>query len=814
MLSCYRILDLTDERGDFAGFLLAQLGAEVIAVEPPGGQARRHQGPWADGVEHPDRALGHWAYNRGKASVVVESEDQWAVLAEGADVIIECGALAVDLARLRHANPSLITVSITAFGGDGPKADWAATDLTLNAASGQLALTGDSDRAPVRISVPQTWINAGAEAAAAVVCALYERGRSGLGQHLDVSAQEAMMLTAQSWTAPALVGRPSVQRVAGGAVLLGSRFRFVYEAVDGFVTLGVLPGSMTGPFVNRLLAVMAELGECPPDIAEENWIDLVDRYSSEEMAALVERTCDAVEAFVARRRTTELFAISLERQLLVMPLATPADVLASPQLEARAFWDELTGADLGLADPERRIRFPGPFAAITNAPLHRLGPPPRLGQDNARLLTESPLRQPNLGRPDAADVPGPADLTDRGSAALSGVRVLDLTWVYAGPFTTRWLAFEGAEVIRVESLSRPDQVRGAGIPRDGAGGPEDSVGWHNINADKLSVQLNLGVAEARQTVLDLARRSDVIIESFAPGVLDRLGLGPDVLRTVNPQLIHLSTSLFGHSGPLSRVPGFGNMGAAASGFYALTGWPDRLPAGPYLAYTDATSPRLMVALIVAALDARRRRGHGTRIDFSQIEGGVHFLAPALLTYAVNGDNLSRIGNADPHFVPHGVYPVGPPAADRWVALACRNDTDWYGLCQWMGLVELAGLDQAARRARAQELDSLIAAWSTGQDPEDFQAQGQARGLAVHLVANSPDCVADPQLAHRGHYVEVAHRDYGSSWTEQFGVRASRSGQRPRRAGPCWGEHNDYVLREVLGYDDDQVAALIIAGGLE
>ena len=108
MLSCYRILDLTDERGDFAGFLLAQLGAEVIAVEPPGGQARRHQGPWADGVEHPDRALGHWAYNRGKASVVVESEDQWAALAEGADVIIECGALAVYLARLRHANPSLV----------------------------------------------------------------------------------------------------------------------------------------------------------------------------------------------------------------------------------------------------------------------------------------------------------------------------------------------------------------------------------------------------------------------------------------------------------------------------------------------------------------------------------------------------------------------------------------------------------------------------------------------------------------------------------------------------------------------------------
>ena len=347
-----------------------------------------------------------------------------------------------------------------------------------------------------------------------------------------------------------------------------------------------------------------------------------------------------------------------------------------------------------------------------------------------------------------------------------------------------------------------------------ATGPENSVGWHNVNADKLSFQLNLGVPEARQTLIDLARCSDVVIESFAPGVADRLGLGAKALHEVNDQLIFISTALFGQTGPMSRVPGFGNMGAAAGGFYALTGWPDRLPAGPYLAYTDATSPRLTVAVVVAALDWRRRSGRGATIDFSQIEGGVHFLSPAVLEYEVNGDDTARVGNADRYFVPHGVYPAGPPGADRWVALACRDDQDWRALCAWMARPDLADLDYDARRTREAELDELLSVWASGQDPAAFENAGQSRGLAVHQVQNSPECITDAQLLHREHYVKVDHAVHGHSWTEQFGVRASRTGRRPQRAGPCWGEHNDYVLREVLGYDDDQIANLIIAGGLE
>ena len=230
MLSHYRVLDLTDDRGHFAGFLLAQLGADVIAVEPSSGQRSRHLPPFANDEENPEYSLQHWAYNRGKRSVVLDDAQQLRELACTADVLIECGAMDIDLDALRTANPSLVTVSMSNFGSEGPKSTWLGTDLTLNAAAGPMSLNGYRDRAPVRISAPQVWVNAGSEAACAALIALTERKASGLGQHVDVSAQEAMILTAQGWLAPSLCDNPPAQRTGGGFELLGMvEFRFVYE---------------------------------------------------------------------------------------------------------------------------------------------------------------------------------------------------------------------------------------------------------------------------------------------------------------------------------------------------------------------------------------------------------------------------------------------------------------------------------------------------------------------------------------------------------------------------------------------------------
>lgn len=817
-----------------AGFLLAQLGADVIAVEPPGGSRARHVGPFAGGSPDPERALGHWAYNRGKRSVVADDGATVERLAATADVLLTCGAFDVDLDALRAANPELITVSLTPFGSGGPKGEWIGTDLTINAAAGEMSLNGDLDRPPVRITAPQVWANAGAEAACAVLLALTDRRVNGGGQHIDVSAQEAMMLTAQGWLAPALCDNPPAQRSSGGLELLGQvTFRFVYECADGHITLTFLPGVLVGPFTNKVVAWANAEGALPDDLATIDWIDLLEGRELDEVADLVRRTSEALAKAFATRTKANLFAMAQRDRLLLVPVTTPADVLDNEHYAAREFWDEVEVAGTGP------VRFPGPWAKTTSAPLRRLGPPPRLGEHTDEILaalgstTEGRSSAAPSGPPATSSASPAARRSPAASSAspvataptrpLEGVRIVDFTWVYAGPFATRMLAYYGAEVIRVESQTRPDQVRSSGLARvPGDDGPEGSQQWHSINADKKSLQLNLKVPESRQVVLDLAATADIVIDAFSPGVLERSGLSHADMRDANPGLIVVSTTLFGFDGPLSATPGFGNMAAAMGGYYELTGWPDRIPAGPFLAYTDATSPRLTAAVLLAALDHRARTGEGMSIDFSQAEGGVHFLTEAVLDQEVNGHPQSRLGNADRFLAPHGVHRCGAasgagpddPATEAWIAVACETDEQWRRLAAEIGLDGLAALTTAERLDRAEELEAAIGAWTDGRDPVELQARLQALGVPAHRVQNSPEVITDPQLAHRDHFHRVPHDVYGHSWAEQYGFRLSRADGTPRRAGPLWGEHTYDLLADLLGYDADRIAELAIADALE
>ena len=698
------------------------------------------------------------------------------------------------------------------------------TDLTISAAAGEIALNGYQDRAPVRISAPQIWVNAAAEAACAALIALTDRRQSGRGQHIDVSAQEAMILTAQGWLAPALCDSPSAQRTGGGLELLGMvKFRFVYECADGHVTLTFLPGVLVGPFTNKILAWVESQGHLSPDLAGVDWTDLLEGRELAEVADIADRTAEAIANCLAGRTKADLFEMAQRDKLLLVPVTTPADVLATEHYRARGFWD-LLEMD-GCPEP---VPFPGPWAHAELSAvdgdtdpsepetmgLRRLGPPPKVGQHTDEVMAETRAAPSTASAPPSSPTPRPTtgELSTR---PLEGLTVIDFTWVYAGPFTTRMLGYYGANVIRLESQTRPDQVRSSGLSRiPGDDGPEASQQWHSINADKQSLQLNLKVPEARQVVLDLAANADVVINAFSPGVLERVGLGHHDLLRANPTLIAVSTTLLGHTGPLSSTPGFGNMGAAMGGYYELTGWPDRLPAGPFLAYTDATSPRLTAALILAALDWRERTGHGLSLDFSQAEGGIHFLSEAMLDQAVNGFSQTRMGNADRWMAPHGVYACGDPGADRWIAIACETDSHWRALASEIGADHLTDLGVEARLERQNELDEVISAWAANRDPVETHTRLQALGVPAHQVQNSPELVTDPQLVNRDHFHPVPLGIYDQTWAEQYGFRLSRSDGTPRRAGPTWGEHNFEILSDLLGYDGDKIAELVIAGVLE
>lgn len=808
MLSPYRVLDLTDHRGHLTGATLAALGADVIAIEPPGGSAARRTAPYASGVEGPEASLNHFAYNRNKRSAVIdldsaEGRSAFLRLVDGADVVIESddpGRMAergLDAPTLLARNPALVVASVTPFGQDGPKSRWAHTDLTLMASGCTLAFTGDADRAPVRVAVPQGYHFGAASAAGAILLALHQRATSGLGQHIDVAAQCTVMLGTQAGVLASGANAPTPTRTAGGAKAGVVELRFVYPAADGWVSITHVFGTAIGPGTARLMQWAHEEGHCDAALAGKDWVNFaVLLETGEETLDDWARARDAVEALCRSKTKAELLAGAMSRNLYLAPISSPRDVVESEQLRARSFFGPVEHPGTG-----RTVEAPAFFAKVHGPTLPRLGRAPRLGEHTDEVLAEAP-RSPAVGTPTA---PGSSALP------LTGLKVLDFTWSIAGPHHTRVLADAGATVVKIESSRRPDAARGFLPVHDNAPGAEQSALFDDMNAGKWSLGIDLSVPESMTVIHDLVAWADVVTESYTPKAMRAWGLDYENLRKINPSIVMLSTCLAGQDGPLASFAGFGNLGAALAGFYGLAGWSDRAPAGPFGAYTDYTSTHFMLATVLAALDHRRRTGEGAYIDLAQSEAATWFLAPALLEWTVNGVVAERSGNRDRDLAPHGVYPAA--GTDRWVAIACRDDRDWAALAEVIGRSDLADLPVAERHRRHDELDTLIEAWTSGRTDADVESALQARNVPAHLVASSVECLADPQLAHRGHIVDLEH-PFRRCLVERTRFALGRTPTVVDRRAPFLGEHNAEILGGILGYDDDRITDLVIAGVLE
>ncbi|MFP6817570.1 MAG: CoA transferase [Pseudomonadales bacterium] len=808
-LGPYRVLDLTDERGLLCGEILGDLGADVIAVEPPAGNTARRVGPFAgDVASDPEASLTWAAYARNKRSVVIdiatdEGRNQLEELVRGADFFIQSfdpgylAELGLGYEVLAEINPGLIYVSISPFGQTGPKAAYAATDLVVMAASGPMSTTGDADRAPVRMGLPQSALHAGAEAAGAALIAHREKLRSGRGQHIDVSAQLAVAQATQSFILAHALGDMSLARVTGGVAISGMKLPLVWQAKNGYVSLTFFFGTSMAPFARRLMEWIFEEGACDAAMRDKDW----DAYgvllvSGEESFEEFDRVLAAIEAFLKTKTKEELLTQAMERRLLIVPISSLEDLRDSPQFAHRDFWRDLETPSL-----DQTVRTPGPFAKFSATPLeHRRGAP-RIGQHSAEVFAEAMRAStPTAPRPDAD--------TDRGELPLAGLKILDFMWVMAGPAATRVLKDYGATIVKVESTTSLDTARGIQPYKNGVPEPEHSGLFHNLNAGKLGLTLNLASEEGRSVVRDLTRWADIVCESFSPKAMRGWGLGYEQLREVNPELIMMSSCLFGQSGPYSGIAGFGTMGAAAGGFNALSGWPDRAPA-MVAAYTDYTAPRYAIAALMAALDHRDRTGEGQYIDLSQAEASVNFLGPAFLDLLINGRNFERLGNADPQMAPHAAFPA--VGTDRWVAIACRDDGDWRALLEVSGLTDLA-LDARfatleTRLLNREALEVAIGRWTRQHEMGALERMLQDRGVPAHQLQNSPELAVDPQLLHRKHFIELPHATMGTVTIEGSRFELSRTPAKVEFAGPTFGEHNHYVLQEILGYDDQRIAEL-------
>jgi benzylsuccinate CoA-transferase BbsF subunit len=400
-----------------------------------------------------------------------------------------------------------------------------------------------------------------------------------------------------------------------------------------------------------------------------------------------------------------------------------------------------------------------------------------------------------------------------GAGAWAGVRILEFGSGAAGPIATRYFAEHGATVLRIESKGRPDFLRVYALGPKNPHGLEGSPLYDALNVDKRNVTLNLKNPKA----VDLVKRlvvewADAVAENFAPRAMRGFGLDYDSLAPLKPDLVMISACLNGQTGPHRDYPGFGSQGAALSGYNWLTGWPDREPVGPFGTITDSLAPRYVAAALGAALLYRRRTGRGVYLDLSQVEVGIWSLSPWILDYAQDGVIGMRDGNRSARAVPHGAFPCA--GDDRWVAIAAWSDDDWATLASIVGIDDPSLATFEARRARIDEVEAAIASWTRDRDRDEIASTLQAAGVEAVPVQDFGDIHGDPQVAARGHFVELAHPVMGPGLYERNGFRLSDAESGYERTGPTLGQDNDWVLGELLGLSRDDQAALRDEGAVE
>jgi crotonobetainyl-CoA:carnitine CoA-transferase CaiB-like acyl-CoA transferase len=758
-----RVLDLTDDLALMAGRLLVGTGADVVRIEP---DSRPPES---------SASLLHW--HAGKRVVRVapdEVEDVVTRLLHDADVVVESGPVA-DLCttRMRAATPGawehVAHVVVTPFGLTGPRASWTADADVAAAAGGMAWLGGDPGGEPTPPPRDQATQLAGAHAAIAAMLAILARRHTGAGQLADISVQEAVAATLETGAISWIHAGTVPGRTSGVYAHVAHR---VFPTTDGHVA-----GGYSGP--NRmwddLLAWMVEEGEAE-DLADAVWQDPVHRWKHRERVDAV------VGAFAQRRTTAEMARAGRERALPWAAVDTAADLLHNPQLAHRAFVAEIVTDDGTVPD----VGFPYESPALRR-PV-RLAAPREVDADvqwNRRpSIATEPRRVPaasaGRGRP----------------TALAGVRVLDLTWVLAGPYVTRTLGDHGAEVIKVESRHRQDPTRFAPSMRlRPDAGFDDSGYFLNFNRNKRSLALNLRSEAGPALLRRLAAEADVIVENFSPGTLAKWGLAWEQLQELNPRAVLVSMAGVGSDGPWRNAVTFADTLAAMSGLTYETGRHGRPPQGLTFGLGD------MVAANAATLATLEHlvRGEGGHVDLSQLEAMSAHLGTALIETAL----------ADGSGVMVGLDRVGPltlraAGEDRWLTVGATDRRRFQD-----------AVEAIVGHADGDDPVVVLTKAASQCEPDALTTALQQRGVAAYPVRDGRDLVtSDPQLAARGFYPTQVHPLAGEVQVEGIVARLDRTPGRLASPAPLLGQHTDELLTEVLGLDDDQIRHLHEQGVLE
>jgi crotonobetainyl-CoA:carnitine CoA-transferase CaiB-like acyl-CoA transferase len=798
-LTGIRVVERCDRSAALAGRVLADLGAEVILVEPPYGAPVRHEGPFLGDERDVERGFAHLYLNANKRSVVLDLDTaadraRFGDLVASADVLLETAPPGwldeLDLSHkaLRARNPGLIQCSVTPFGLEAAWRDRRANDLVAAAAGGLVQVSGSPQGTPIQGGAHPSYTMAGLAAASAITIALHQRDfgrddRGGEGIHIDLSLQEATALAVMQTATPSQwqwYGR--IPRRPGLSAAMACR--------DGkYVSLLVRPDRFEG-FLAWADAVGIDHGMTPDDW---HWARL---DSPREGNPVSETTLKLAEALTR----DEFVEGALHADIICLPVLDFPDLERAEQYRVNDQFltveHEVLGAPLGF------VRSPVDGMAdgvvLERAPL--------LGEH------QSMLEQITATRPARDRNAPPADP----ARALEGLRVVDFGWVLAAPIGTRLLASFGAEVIRIESARKPDSMRSQAGP-DGSPHPDLGGLYNSVNAGKKSFSVDLGKPAGLALVKELIGTADAVVNNFRPDALERMGLGYEVLRTLKKDIILLNLPGAHRKGPWAERPSMGNILMAASGFNMLTGFEGERPRGIGIAYPDFTSPHLLVASVLAAVRHRARTGTGQEIHLTQLSATLGLLGCEWMQFKATGRQPARNANRSPNHCPHGVYPARPEVdvdMDTWVAIAVAGNAEWQAMCGVMGRPELASdsrfASHEARKANEDALDAVIRSWTASQDKWVLAERLQEAGVAAAAVEHLKDMMeTDPQLEH--HYQQVRQPAAPDVDIPIDREAAQWVGHRLHLArAPMLGEHNEYVVQGILGRSDEAFARLVAA----
>ncbi len=784
----------------FAAKVMADLGAAVIKVEPPQGDITRRRGPFPG--HHPDpEKSGLFIYlNGGKPGLMLDLDDAagraaLSRLLGDADILIhnlpvpERRAAGLDRERLRADFPRLVTGAISPFGDRGPYRDWKGYELNVVNAGGWAFLSPGSstypELPPLKIFGSQADFQAGLHVCFATLAAFWSRLRTGRGEHLEVSGQECIAAMLElSFTYYSYAGQLA-SRLGRRAVAPWT----IMECADGYIMILCIEEEQWG----RMVELMGN-----PEWAHEE-IFATGRERSLHSEALYALMSDWVRQWKVR----DLFLEAQRRRIPVAPVSTMQDLYANDQLRDRQYFVPIEVAGFGT------VSIPGaPFKSSAGGWQVR-GPAPRLGEHRAgngaagwKASSESRFQALSGGSQQPAGDPS--------GLPLSGLRVLDLTWVWAGPYCTLQFAHMGAEVLRIESRKRLCPTRRVPPFADGVAGVNRAGYFNQYSQGKKSVTLNLATPEGVRIARELAKHCDLVADNFSAGAMDRMGLGYEALRAVKPDIIMVSMSGYGQSGPWKNFLSYGPPAAAFAGFFALSGYEGMGPSEVGVSFADPTAGMFGTIAVMAALFHRARTGEGQFIDLSQMEATIATLPEAIFEFAFNGLQPARAGNHDPIMAPHDCYKAEGDES-QWVSIAVGSESEWRALCEAMDQPQLAGDSRFAtaseRKRNENELDRIITNWTSVRDRWEITRRLQSRGVAAFPSMSSSDIATDPHLSERGFLVKLAHPEVGRRVHPGIPWTMAETRCEVRSPAPLLGADTDAVLREVLGMSDPEIERL-------